>query len=81
MLQLAAGPGFPVDEFRVAAAPDGSEATATNIHFLALPKTPNPSVADSDHRLPRNGGREALIAHTRDENIQALAPRRERLNP
>ena len=35
MLQLAGGAGFPVDEFRVAAAPDGSEATATYIDFLA----------------------------------------------
>jgi hypothetical protein len=80
MLQLAGGAGFPVDEFRVAAAPDGSEATATNIHFLALPQTPNPSVANRDHRFPRNGGREALISHARDENIQTLAPRWERLD-
>ena len=77
MLQLAGGPGFPVDQSRVAAAPDGSETTATEIHFLALAKSPDPRVANRMHRLPRNGFREALIAYTCDENIQALAPRRE----
>jgi hypothetical protein len=80
MLQLAGGAGFPVDQFRVTAAPDGSETTATDIHFLALPETPNPGVTDRMHRLLRSGGTEALISHARDENIQTLAPRRERLD-
>ena len=81
MLQPAGRPGFPVDQFRVAAAPNGSEVTATDIHFLALAKSPDPRVANRMHRLPRNGGGEALISYAGDENIQTLAPRRERLNP
>jgi hypothetical protein len=79
--QLAGSSGSPVDQFRVAAAPDGSEATATDIHLLALPQSPDPRVANRMHRLPRNGGGEALISYAGDENIQTLAPRRERLNP
>jgi hypothetical protein len=75
MLQLAGGPGFPVDQFRVAAAPDAGEATATYIHFFAPRQSPDPSVANCDHRFPRSGGREASIAYTCDENIQTLAPR------
>ena len=81
MDQPAAGPGFPGDHCRVSAAPDGSEATATDIHLLALPQSPDPRVANRMHRLPRNGGGEALISYAGDENIQTLAPRRERLNP
>ena len=80
MLQLAGGAGFPVDQFRVAAAPDGSETTATDIHFLAPAQSPDPRVANRMHRFPRDIGREALISDTRDENIQTLAPRRERLD-
>jgi hypothetical protein len=81
MLQPAAGPGFSVDQFRIPAAPDGSKATATYIHFFAPRQSPDPGVTDRMHRFPRSGGTEALIAHTRDENIETLAPRRERLNP
>jgi hypothetical protein len=55
--------------------------TATYIHFLALPQSPNPSITDRMHRFLRSGGTEALIPYARNENIQTLAPRRERLNP
>jgi hypothetical protein len=81
MLQPAAGPGFPGYQFRVAGAPDAGEVTATYIHFFAPRQSPDPRVANCDHRFPRSGGTEALIAYTCDENIQTLAPRWERLNP
>ena len=81
MDQPAAGPGFPGDHCRVSAAPDGSEATATYIDFLAPAQAPDPRVANCMHGFLRSGGTEALIAYTRDENIETLAPRRERLNP
>ena len=81
MDQPAAGPGFPGDHCRVSAAPDGSEATATYIDFFAPAQAPDPRVANCMHRFLRSGGTEALIAYTRDENIETLAPRRERLNP
>jgi hypothetical protein len=80
MDQPAASPGFPGDHCRVAAAPDGSEATATHIHFFAPAQAPDPGVANCEHRFPRSGGTEALIAYTCDENIQTLAPRRKRLD-
>jgi hypothetical protein len=75
MLQPAGCAGFPVDQFRVAAAPDAGEVTATYIHFFAPRQSPDPRVANCDHRFPRSGGTEALIAYTCDENIQTLAPR------
>jgi hypothetical protein len=80
MLQLAASSSTPVDQFRVAAAPDSSKLANPYVNRLTSRQTLDPSVADRDHRFPRNGSREALIAHTRDENIQTLAPRRERLD-
>ena len=81
MDQPAAGPCRPRDHFRVSAAPDGSEATATYIDFLAPAQAPDPRVANCMHGFLRSGGTEALIAYTRDENIETLAPRRERFNP
>jgi hypothetical protein len=80
VLQLAALTGFPFDQFRVAAAPDTGKNTTPHFNFLALPQSPDPRGANRVHRFPRNGGREALISYARDENIQTLAPRRERLN-
>jgi hypothetical protein len=81
MLQPAAGPGFSGYQFRVAAAPDAGEVTATYIHFFAPRQSPDPRVANRMHGFLRSGGTEALIAHTRDENVETLAPGRERLNP
>jgi hypothetical protein len=80
MDQPAAGPGFPGDHCRVSAAPDRSEATATYIDFFAAAQAPDPGVTDCMNGFLRSGGREALIAYTRDENIETLAPRRERLD-
>jgi hypothetical protein len=77
MLQPAGGPGFPVDQFRVAAAPDSSKLANPYVNRLAPRQTPDPGVTDRMHRLLRSGGAEALIAHTRDENVETLAPGRE----
>jgi hypothetical protein len=80
MDQPAAGPGFPGDHCRVSAAPYGSEATATDIDFFAPAQAPDPGVTDRMHGFLRSGDTEALIAYARDESIQALAARRERLD-
>jgi len=80
MLQPAGSPGLPVDQFRVATAPDSSEFAYPYVNRLAPSQTPNPGVANCEHRFPRSGGTEALIAYTCDENIQTLAPRRKRLD-
>jgi hypothetical protein len=80
MLQPAGRPGLPVDQFRVATAPDSSKLANPYVNRFAPRQTPNPSVANCEHGFPRSGGGEALISYAGDENIQALAPRRERLN-
>jgi hypothetical protein len=78
--QPAGSPGLPVDQFRVAAAPDGSKLANPYVNRLAPAQSLDPSVTNRVHGFPRNGSTEALIAHTGDENIETLAPRRERLD-
>jgi hypothetical protein len=77
MDQLAAGPGFPGDHYRVSAAPDAGKLANPYINRLALRQTPDPGVTNRVHGFLRSGGTEPLIADTRDENIETLAPRRE----
>jgi hypothetical protein len=75
MFQPAGRPSSPVDQFRVAAAPNGSEFANPYVNRLASRQTPDPGVTDRMHRFLRSGGTEALISYTGDENIHTLAPR------